>query len=78
MKNVAKQRAGIKTHQNRTGIHALSPEEKKAASEKGKKAFLDKWQIPEYKELHQMKIRYGKVKARFDKLEHPMENEFKF
>jgi hypothetical protein len=59
---------GCEAYNNKTGIHGLSKRETKKNSHKGNNAFNTKMINPAYRELHGMKITYGRLKKRFDAL----------
>jgi len=63
---------------NKTGIHAWSKEQHHESSVRAKDRFLEKHKIPEFRELHSMKIRYGKLKNRFNKILRPQPHDFGF
>ena len=63
-KEKMRQRALTYTH----GIHALSYEEKAISARRANTILKQKLQNPAYKKLHTQKIRYGKLKKRFDKI----------
>jgi hypothetical protein len=68
-KSIGGKISGNQAVKNKTGIHAFTEEQKRAISKKGKINFLWKYQnISEFRELHRMKIRYGKLCKRFDRL----------
>lgn len=61
--------SGTKALKNKTGIHSLTREQIKLNSAEGKRRFLWKYKnISEFRELHSQKIRYGRIKKKFDKL----------
>jgi len=74
MLNEGKSRGGVisgnNAVKNKTGIHAYSSQQRKDVSIKGTQSFRRKWQSNDFRDLHRMKIRYGKLRKRFDFLRH--------
>jgi len=58
--------AGRAAVHNKTGIHSLSKDQTKRNSLKGVEAMRAKFNSKEYRALHAQKIRYGRLKKRFD------------
>jgi hypothetical protein len=50
------------------GIHTFSMEERQVSAKKANSVFKAKFAYPEYRKLHIQKIRYGRLKKRFDAL----------
>jgi hypothetical protein len=71
-------RSGYAAVKKKTGIHGLSPEQTKKNALKANNSFRAKMRNPEFRKLHRMKIRYGRVAARFNKLPHPAHESFGF
>jgi len=61
-------RGGYVTHQKKAGIHKLSKEQQKFNALKGGRRLAHLMLNEEYRALHSMKIRYGRLKRRFNRV----------
>ena len=72
------QRSGNHAVKHKKGIHGLSNEQQRQNSKNGNRAFLEKWKHETYRDLHQKKIRLGKLISRFKRLPKRSHEDFGF
>ena len=59
---------GYSSHKKQAGIHKLSKEQQKFNAVKGGQRLARLMLNEEYRALHSMKIRYGRLKRRFNRV----------
>jgi hypothetical protein len=60
-------RGGHNAYQKKVGIHQLSKEQHRFNAHKGGRRLAKLMLNEEYRKLHSMKIRYGRLKKRFNR-----------